>query len=242
MVPHLWVPLEGAEEQIKTVNSHLLISPSLDSVVFFFACLLSNTQATKLFSSCSWAPFHNQSLCKSVIHFKCTLQYTLMDMFSLFNFTPVIFKCAKAFLLKRLSSEKHWLNHWLKLSTKTMSVVSQKVCRLCEKCSKNGFYLSHCRADEKALWKLMVHKECCASQGLASECLWITNTIVFLHKATHAVTLSRPWVDNGHRSIAIVSLQCPCHPNRCTSFISANTVQNNNTDICQLCFDLWRAI
>ncbi len=55
MVPHLWVPLEGAEEQIKTVHSHLFISPSLDSVVFFFACLLLNTQATKLFSSCSWA-------------------------------------------------------------------------------------------------------------------------------------------------------------------------------------------
>lgn len=39
--------------------------------------------------------------------------------------------------------------------------------------------------------------------------LTITNTIVFLHKATPAVTLSRPWVDNGHKSI-----QCPCHLNR----------------------------
>lgn len=110
MVPHLRVPLEGAEEQIKTVNSHLLISPSLDSVVILFACLLSNTQATKSLHAVELlllAPFYNQSLCKSVIHFKCTLQYTLMDMFSLFNFTPVIFKCAKDFLLKRFSSEKH---------------------------------------------------------------------------------------------------------------------------------------
>lgn len=47
VVPHLWIPLEGAEEQIKTINSLLFISPSLD--LFLFACLLSNTWAIKLF-------------------------------------------------------------------------------------------------------------------------------------------------------------------------------------------------
>lgn len=90
MVPHLWVPLEGAEEQIKTVNSHLFISPSL---WYFSAVKYMGYKAVYLHEvELLLAPFNlyaSQS-------FSSKAQCSVCSAF-------FILKCAKAFSLKRLS-------------------------------------------------------------------------------------------------------------------------------------------
>lgn len=79
VVPHLWIPLEGAEEQIRTINSLLIISPSLMlygislclSVVKYMDYEAIHLQRVEIFSTfwCFHCLLHllptPQSLCKS---------------------------------------------------------------------------------------------------------------------------------------------------------------------------------
>lgn len=185
----------------------------------FFCCKIYGLQSC--LSAWSWAvtACSFQSLCKSVVQFQSTIHSN-----GHVQFVPlfVILICAKAFSLKRLSQ--------------TDSLVKTQHIKQCQ------WYLWKCadyvKNAAKTVSKLVtaeqmkkVHENLRCARTAAFPKAWplnvvfnltLTNTIVFLHKATHAVTLSRPWVVNRHKSIATVSLRCHCLPNWHTSFITAD--------------------
>lgn len=152
VVPHLWIPLEGAEEQIRTINSLLIISPSLCSMVFLFACLLSNTWTMKLFickelrffllfdasTACSICyQRHNPCASRSVpiqneVKIQANMQFIPLDVCQV--------EMCQGLFTEKIFLRKAPTEYFVKAQkAQTMSVVSQKVCRVCEKCSKNSF-------------------------------------------------------------------------------------------------------